>query len=176
MTSRKKLILNFVGFELGWFACVLGGAHGLVWLGPLIVILFATWHVRRAVYPKSELCLLLIGTLVGSLFDQLLLTSGWIAYPPSSLPSWLLPPWMMALWLIFCTTLNVSMRWLRIYPRIAMAFGAIGGPLAYWGGVKLGAMSWLQPSYVALALAFGWGVAMPLLSKLSTVYDGYVKA
>jgi hypothetical protein len=176
MTERLRMIVNFVGFQLAWFACVLGGARGWQWIGPIAVILLTLWHLKTSHKPMVELRLLVIGTVLGILFDQLLLSSGWIVYHPSAWPSWLLPPWMMALWLIFCTTLNVSMRWLRSYPLVAIIFGAVGGPLAYWSGVKLDAMIWLQPAYVAIALALGWGVMMPLLSKLSSKFDGYQKA
>jgi len=177
MAERMRVIVNFIGFQFAWFACVLGGARGWQWLGPIIVILLAAWHVRSSRNPMTELRLLLIGSVLGIAFDQILLTSGWIAYPTvSPWPNWLLPPWMMALWLIFCTTLNVSMRWLRAYPVIAILFGAIGGPLAYWSGAKLDAMIWLQPMYVAIALALGWAVLMPLLSKLASIYDGNLKA
>jgi hypothetical protein len=30
-----RLLVNFVAFQLGWFACVLGAAQGLPWLGPV---------------------------------------------------------------------------------------------------------------------------------------------
>lgn len=173
MTERKRVVVNFIGFQLAWFACVLGGARGWPWLGPLLVILLAAWHVRSTRKPFVEMRLLLSGSVLGIAFDQVLLSSGWIAYPLApSWPNWLLPPWMMALWLIFCTTLNVSMRWLRAYPLIAILFGAIGGPLAYWSGAKFNAMIWLQPLSVAVALALGWAVMMPLLAKLASIYDG----
>jgi len=173
MNPRTRLIINFIGFQVVWFACVLGGAHDLLWAGPVAVAPLIVWHLGNAAEPAAELRLLLIGTLLGSLFDQTLLSTGWIAYPESGWPVWLLPPWMFALWLGFCTTLNVSMRWLRTMPLIAVAFGAIGGPAAYWAGVKLGAMVWLQPVNVAVSLAVGWGLIMPLLFKLSTRLDGY---
>ncbi len=177
MTSHMRLVINFVGFQLAWFTCVLGGAHGWQWMGPVLVVALAALHLKLSPSPFIELRTLLIGSVLGIVFDQILLTSGWIAYPStSSWPNWLLPPWMMALWLIFCTTLNVSMRWLRAYPLLAILFGAIGGPLAYWSGAKLDAMIWLQPLYAAIALTLGWAVMMPLLSKLATIYDGNLKA
>ncbi len=175
MNPRTLLIINFIGFQLVWFACVLGGAHDLLWAGPVAVAPLIIWHLGNATLPSSELRLLIIGTLLGSLFDQALLSSGWIAYPESGWPTGLLPPWMVALWLGFCTTLNVSMRWLRTLPVIAVLFGAVGGPLAYWAGVKLGAMVWLQPVNVAISLAIGWGVMMLVLSRLSARMDGYAK-
>jgi hypothetical protein len=173
MIPRGRLLLNFAGFQIGWFACVLGAAHSWPWLGPVAVGLLAAWHLAHAPYPLSELNLLLIGTAFGTVFDQALLSAGWIAYPASTWPAWLLPPWMSALWLGFCATLNISMRWLRRYPLIAVAFGVIGGPLAYWSGARLGAMVWLQPLHVAAALALGWGATMPAFLKLSAIHDGY---
>jgi hypothetical protein len=102
-----------------------------------------------------------------------MLSAGWTTYPVASWPSNLLPPWMAGLWLGFCTTLNVSLRWLRNHLAIASVFGMVGGPIAYGSGVKLGAMTWMQPMYVLATVSIGFGLFLPLLLKLSEHLDGY---
>jgi len=173
VASGRHRLLNFLGFELCWFACVIGGAHGFPWLGPLLVVLFVAWHIGMATDRFSEWRFLLIGTFLGSIFDQCLLSAEWVSYPHSFLPDWLLPPWMIALWAVFCCTLNISMRWLRPYPFLAMVIATCGGPLSYFGGVKLHAMVWLRPDYVMPVLIIGWAILMPVLLKLSAIFDGY---
>jgi len=165
--------INFVGFQLGWFSCVLGAAHQLPWLGVLIAIPIIAWHLQSAGNPRLELALILIATVVGSLFDQAILSLGLIEYPASSWPAWLLPLWMVMLWALFVTTLNVSLRWMRGKYVIATIFGLVGGPLAYLGGVKLGAMHLVKPTEILVILAIGWGVFMPVLVWLSARLDGY---
>jgi hypothetical protein len=77
------------------------------------------------------------------------------------------------MWMLFATTLNVSLRWLRRYPLAAIALGAIGGPLAYWAGARLGAMEFAAPVAATAALAFGWALLTPLLVWLAQRFDGY---
>jgi len=173
MNSRRIVILNFLSYQLVWFAAVVGAAHGMWWLGPIVVGPLVVLHLRAAKNAPAELSLILVSTLLGCAFDQALLSMGWIAYPPSPLPGWLLPLWMVALWISFATTLNLSTRWLKQRMAAAVLFGAIGGPLAYAAGVRLGAMSWAAGRPVAVALGVGFAVIVPMLYKLSMWFDGY---
>jgi Protein of unknown function (DUF2878) len=88
------------------------------------------------------------------------------------------PAWILALWAVFATALNVSLRWLNNVKShgkwlIAVLFGAIGGPLAYMGAARLGAVNLnLYPqSYIALGL--GWAIMTPILIKLAQKFDGF---
>lgn len=166
----KKTIVNFAGFQIGWLACVLGGANALPWTGPLIAVAILGWHVIEARAWKKELALVIIITIAGSLFDQALLWLGWIQYPTDS---WLIPIWMMTLWALFSSTLNISLRWMRGRHLTAFLFGFIGGPLAYLAGQKLGAMELVSYNNMLIALAIGWGLMMPAMLRLSEVLDGY---
>jgi hypothetical protein len=64
------------------------------------------------------------------------------------------------------------MKWLRRRNILAAAFGAVGGPLAYIAGQKLGAITFLHPVLALIALSVIWAVAMPLLMALATRMDG----
>ena len=46
--SLPRTLINFAAFQAGWFACVAGAAHGLPWLGPLLVLPVAGWHLANA--------------------------------------------------------------------------------------------------------------------------------
>ncbi len=80
------------------------------------------------------------------------------------------------MWLVFATTLNVSLRWLRGLPLAALGLGAVGGPLAYWGGERLGAMTFVVPVAATAAIAVGWVVLTPVLVRLARRFDGYAPA
>ena len=169
----RDIVINFVAFQAGWFACVLGAANGIPWLGPLLALPVLAWHLLHASAPASTLKLLLLAAAAGSLFDQLLLSLGWIQYPAAYWPAWLLPFWMTTLWALFASTLNVSLRWLRGRTLLAVTFGLIGGPLAYLAGQALGALELTQETPALLALAIGWGVMMPVLLRIASVFDGH---
>jgi hypothetical protein len=55
---------------------------------------------------------------------------------------------------------------------IAALFGALGGPLAYWGGAQLGAVILVETVPALVALSIGWGVLTPLLVRLAQRFDG----
>ena len=79
---------------------------------------------------------------------------------------------MICLWLNFAATLNVSMAWLRGRYILAAAFGAVGGPLAYYSGARLGATEALPTTTGMLLLAIGWGIMTPLLVWLARALSG----
>jgi len=167
-------LTNFIAFQIGWFACVLGGANGLPWVGTGIALAVVTWHLTRAERPRQELLLVLSAAMIGIVFDSLLVTLDWLAYPSGTLIASTAPHWIVALWMLFATTLNVSLSWLKRHLPIAIAFGAIGGPLAYWGGAKLGALTFLSPTPGLIALAVGWALFTPVLVILARRFDGFV--
>ena len=78
------------------------------------------------------------------------------------------PPWMIGLWALFASTLNVSLNWLKKHTALAILLGAISGPLCYWAGERLGALSLLNFNSAMVYLALGWAIAVPLLLKLAT--------
>ncbi|HWU83492.1 MAG TPA: DUF2878 domain-containing protein [Methylophilaceae bacterium] len=162
------MLVNIIGFQLGWFACVLGAAYGYPLLGPVVALPVIGWHLARQADKGMELRLLLLTVLIGSAFDQSLMLLDLVRYSANLWQADWLPIWMMTLWALFATTLNVSLRWLERRPAIAILFGLIGGPLAYWGGARLGAIQWQQPIALLIALAIGWAVLMPVLGKLAS--------
>ena len=76
------------------------------------------------------------------------------------------------MWMLFATTLNVSMRWMRGKPRLAAFFGLYGGPAAYLAGQALGGIILVNQWAALIALAIGWAVMMPILMRLSEEFDG----
>ena len=83
------------------------------------------------------------------------------------------PYWIVSLWGLFATLLNVSLRWMRGRWVSAVFFGAVGGPGAYYGGLRLGALEFGKMPAGLVALAIGWAVLTPLLLTLSAHFDGY---
>ena len=167
------IILNFLLFQIAWFACVLGAAQGLPWVGPLVVALVVAFHMARAPEPRAELVVLLTAAVIGLAYDSILVATGWLAYGSGQLHPLLAPYWIVAMWIAFATTFNVSMHWLKGRHFLAMLFGAVGGPLAYLAGAGLGAVEIMDTTAAMLALALGWGILMPTLMGLARHFDGW---
>lgn len=172
------IFANFAAFQVGWFSCVLGAAHGIPWLGAFVSIAVVAWHLARAAAPRSELTLILLAGLIGLVLDSIPVASGLIHYTSGNLVPGAAPYWIIAMWLIFATTLNVTFRWLKRRWLLAALLGAVAGPLAYYGGAALGAAEFPASGPLGAMLAIGiiWASAMPLLMWLSDRYDGMVAA
>ena len=166
------LVTNFIVFQVAWLSSVIGGAQQMPWLGPLTVMIALGLHFRAARYPFEELLLIISCALIGASFDSLLVAAGWVTYKSGLFSSFLAPYWIITMWMLFGTTLNVSMRWLRGKPRLAAFFGAYGGPAAYLAGQGLGGIILTNQVAALIALAVGWAVIMPILMWLSEQLDG----
>lgn len=171
--STTRIVSNFVLFQIGWFACVLSATAHQPWIGVLITTGVVVTHVLRAPLPKAELKLVFLALALGLVFDSLLVRQGWLIYSSGMLVPSIAPYWIVALWGLFATLLNVSLRWMRGRWVIAVVFGAAGGPAAYYGGLRLGALEFSNMPAGLLALAIGWAVLTPLLLALSARFDGY---
>lgn len=169
-----SLILNFVAFQVGWFSAVLGAAYGLPWAGAGVIGVIILLHLLTVRRPTAELTLILLCGLIGAVLDSALVAAGWVGYPSGMLVSNAAPYWIVAMWMLFATTLNVSLKWLRERKSIAVVFGLIGGPLAYYTGYRLGGIEFNQPLAAMVALGIGWALVMPLLLALAERYDGVV--
>ena len=173
--GRSWLIANIVFVQAGWFACVLGAAHGLPWLGTLGMVVILAWHLSRAPRPLLELRLVAATVALGIVLDGTLLASGAVKFPNGQWFTLLTPHWMMALWAEFAISLNVALRWLKHRPGLAAALGAAAGPMSFLAGMRLGAVQILHPTLALALLALGWAVLMPLLLALSNHWDGVAK-
>lgn len=158
---------NFIAFQAGWLACVFGAAAGRPWLGPLVVVVllgaqWALWWRSRA-----ALGLLASAAALGFAADSLLTVAGLLSFPARALSEGMSPAWMVVLWPNFASTLLESLSWLEGRYLWAAVLGAIGGPLAYWGGEQFGAIR-LAGGSVAVAVAAEWALATPLLLALAS--------
>jgi hypothetical protein len=132
----------------------------------------AAYHVTRAPNAIAELSVLAIAAGIGAIFDSALAATGWVSYPSGQWHPLLAPYWIVALWVAFATTLNVSLRWLKQRYGLALALGALGGPIAYLGGSKLGGIVLNNPTMALTFLALGWAIITPALVFIATYLDG----
>lgn len=167
------LLVNIVAFKIGWLACVLGGASNLAWLGTLIALVIVAIHISQATNATTELRFIALAGLIGMVWDSLLASTGWLTYQSGLWFAGTAPYWIAAMWLLFATTLNVSLTWLKNRLVVASLLGAVSGPLAFYAGHKLGAVTFVDFSSAMIALAIGWAVILPGLVALSARLDGF---
>lgn len=176
LDQRAVMILtNLVLFQIGWLACVLSGAARRPWIGALVAVSIVGVHLLRADRREPEIKLILIAVVIGAAFDSLLVWQAWLRYPSGILVPNTAPYWIVLMWGLFATILNISLRWLRGRWVIAALAGAAGGPLAYYGGHRLGALEFGDVTAAVLALSVGWAIFTPVLMALSARLDGYAQ-
>lgn len=166
------LLLNFGMFKIGWLSSVIGGAQQLPWLGPLAMFLIVAIHLFRATEPERELALVMLSGMIGACFDSVLVAMNWVTYPSGLFLESMAPYWIISMWMLFATTLNVSLRWLKGRYLLAAILGLIAGPLAYIGGEKLGGILFVDRTAGLVVLSIGWGLIMPVLVALAERFDG----
>ena len=172
VTPSKRITLfqnvwNALGYNLFWWIGVSSAASGDVWTGPVAMLTFVAIALRWTPWAQraAELRFLAAATCLGWTLDSGLFQLGAIVYPTSELAwSWpIAPPWIAALWLGFATMPRFSLGWLKRQPTwLTVGFGAVGGPLAFFAGTRLGAIEAGMglATYALLAIEYGvvtWG-------------------
>jgi hypothetical protein len=170
VNDLTRKLINVALFQAAWFAAVLGAARGMLWLGPVAMMPTLAIHLALQENRRGEVKLLLAAGLFGFIFDTVFVAGGVFTPLRHLFPRPFSPPWMVCLWLNFAATLNVSMGWLRGRYVLAAAFGAVGGPLAYYSGAKLGATETVPTMNGILLLAIGWGLMTLLLVWFASLF------
>lgn len=163
----KKNIINFVLFQISWLVCVLSGAADTNVPAVLMTVVFVLVHFRYFAWRYTDLRLIIAGLLVGLILDSFYSAAGLMAYNAQSLPPFA-PWWILCLWINFTLTLNHSLSWLLERRWLAALISAVGSPLSYFAGQKLGALNWLQPEMLIMVTAVTWAIAVPMLLTLAS--------
>ncbi|MEO7008909.1 MAG: DUF2878 domain-containing protein [Caldimonas sp.] len=170
--TRRMMLVNFLLSQAAWFAAVLGAAHHRPLASTLCVLTVIGWHLAVSARPAREARLVVAASLLGLVVETSMALLGNVAYPSGQPDLRFAPYWMVALWALLAISLNVTLRWLRPRPLLAAMLGAAAGPLAFASGVRLGGAQFIHTVPALFTLALAWGVALPVLIRLSTRFDG----
>lgn len=163
---------NVALFKLVWVAAVVGASRSSLWLGPLATLVFLFVHLRmipsRDERPRELLYIVAVG-IFGTAADTTLALLGATAYPTSV--AWtfpVVPPWIISLWVAFAMLPRFALHWLSGKTTLAILFGAVCGPLSYFGGTRLGAVAVPESSLLTFgALSIEYALVTPLLLLLA---------
>jgi len=146
MNRHVQVFVLAIAFDLYWTLVVMFRERGvMVWLA---LALLACLMLK----PLQRLFALMLA-VAGSALDTLWSLTGLLRFNGEGI----LPLWMMALWLMFAcvwtqlTTTTALPRWLLVL------MGTAGGPVAYFLGERLGAITFQAPAFIVLSwMAMGW--------------------
>lgn len=173
-----KFWINLIGYQLVWFAAVIGAEHGAVWPGVLGMLAFAVSQLALTSHRKADLGLMAVALVLGFVLDGGMIRAGFATYAAAWPSSMLAPAWILALWISFSLTFTQSLAYLQRRLWIALLFGAIGGPLAYLSASRgFHVVTFATPDWRGLAwLSAGWAIAAPLLAWLGRRWTGAAAA
>ena len=159
-----NIYTNIALYQAIWFFCVIFGNLGAI--GGLALLAL---HLVLSDRKIADVKMIVLFVAVGVLIDTAMQRFGILSFSASS---WLIPFWLIVIWAGLATLPLHSLRWMEGRHLINIFFGALGGPLAYWGGVKLGGAEFPHNSSMSLAVlalvwAVFWPVAMYLASRIS---------
>jgi len=148
-------LVNILIYQVIWFLCVIGETRGAILAIPLLGL-----HLFFTQNRKNDLQLMAAFFVAGLVIDGSLYGVGFFSFE-ATLP-------------------HNSLGWLKGRPFLSALFGATGGPLAYWAGVRLGAASFnwpLVPSLLLLAAIWAllWPGAMHLAGKAAPDFGRFFK-
>lgn len=157
-----RLLVNILFYQAIWVLCVLAGNKGAI-AGLVIVLIHLVITDRR----RDDLKMMGFMLFTGLLVDGTLHQVGFFSFTVSGFP---IPFWLMVIWLGLAITPHHSLAWLKKRPLLSLLFGALGGPLAYWAGARLGAASFnWQLLYSLPLLALIWGLLWPAVMLFSVL-------
>ncbi len=161
--------INFIAFQIVWFAAVGGAANSIWWAGPVALVIFAIYHFRSGSAAPGDFKLMWLALALGFAADTLMATSGLSSYSSAVPAAPIAPFWILSLWAGFALTLNHSLNYLNSRPLIIVPVAAIVGPISYYGAGRVwGAVSISTPVWIALVvLGACWFVSMLVLSLAS---------
>ena len=165
-----KWLINYMLYNVGWFACVLGGNFLAVPVTAGILYL----HFNHVAEHRQEIYYIILVALIGLLVDNCIFALGALS---NAIGTGYPPLWMLCIWVLFASLFNHSLAWLRGRYLLASMLGFIAGPMAYWSGAKLSDVSLAEPHiHSLLVIGSFWALAMPMVLALTYKYESYVSS
>ena len=161
---RLKLIINCLLMNLNWYLFLALPVHwqSIAWVG-LATLVFL--NLRWIKSQQKEFLFIVLATLWGLVMELIFIHSSSIHYPQTSN---IVPPlFMIGLWINFACAFSFCLKWLLEKPMLAIIFGSIMGPFAYWAGARISVeITPINSFQSILVIAIAYFATMLCLPKL----------
>ena len=149
-----SLLINVLIYQAAWFLCVFFGTAGAY-----VSLALLAAHLLFSRHRREDLKMMAVLLAIGLVVDGAIRYAGYISYRVDGVP---IPFWLAVVWLALAILPHHSLRWLKGKPLLSSLFAAIGGPLAYWAGVRVGAAEFGAPLLQSIGLlAVVWALLWP---------------
>lgn len=155
-----SLLVNVLTYQAVWFLCVFFGDTGA-----LVSLALLAAHLLGSSHRREDLKMMVVLLGIGLVVDGAISYTGYIFYRVDGVP---IPFWLAVVWLGLAILPHHSLRWLKGRPLLSSLFAAIGGPLAYWAGVRVGAAEFGASLLQSISLfAVIWAVLWPAVMAIA---------
>ena len=124
-----KFWASLIGYQLVWFAAVIGAGRGLAWPGIVAALLYAAGQLAATCCYKTDLSLMAAAMAMGLLLDSGLIQVGLARFAAPGPITGMTPAWILGLWVAFSLTFTQSLAYLQTRLWLAALLGGLGGPL-----------------------------------------------
>jgi len=164
--DAKRTLGNFILFECAWFLNVLMPGQLSAAITLVILAIHLTFISARV---GREVRFIFMVASLGIGVDILLQNTGVLVFPDYEGPyaEGMIPVWLVAIWLMFATTVNHCLYWMRNHPVGTLIASPIGGAFAYFGAARLGALEIGHGLWGIAAIALAWLILFPLFIQIS---------
>lgn len=172
MNPRRTVALNYAAYQIGWLAAVGGAALGWGTAGAAVAAVLTAAHVALARDRLAEVALVAVSLATGAVVESWQIGEGTYRLLEGAPARGLPPAWLLVLWAQFATTFRFCLRDVLRRPWAAVLLGALGGPVAFLAGERLGAVVlWAPVAPGLLRLVAAWAMALAWLSLVTRVVD-----
>ena len=93
---RHTQLVNYTLYQIGWLACVLGGASHRPWTGCLVAMILVGVHLALTVQRSIEVRLVALAIAVGAVVEMMQIAAGTYRFTSGTVTDALPPPWRSA--------------------------------------------------------------------------------
>ncbi|MFW6306444.1 MAG: DUF2878 domain-containing protein [Bacillota bacterium] len=159
-------IVSTLVFLLGVFACYFGAISGLLWIGPVAVVVIGAFRLRISSDLKKDLQVILLVGVIGIIVETLLILSRVYTPDPGKriLLVWpFLPEWILALWVNFSFRIKDILIFIRGRVWLSSIMGFVFGILIFLSASARGLLT-MRYSYISLLIiSIMWAAAVFLM-------------
>ncbi|MBA3238851.1 MAG: DUF2878 domain-containing protein [Parachlamydiaceae bacterium] len=169
--SFLRWFFNALFFYIGWLVCMYEAVGKYPLIGPLVVGGILIYHFIVTNEKKSDLIICLALAFLGTIVDSVYVAIGMLEYQGGFeyFPN-IAPLWITSLWVLYGTSVNHSLKWMRCSVFVAAAMGAGGAISSYLAGLKLEAVNFLWEEWLVLTvIGTVWAIVVPL-----SLYFGFL--
>ncbi len=134
--------------------------------------LFLRWK-NRPIY-INDLAILCFGVVLGFIMEVTFLSMHLIQYHTTNIIYIVFPPaWIWCLYFLFSLTYNHSLKFLNRQCYYPFIFGFVGGPISYYAGSRLRAVTFTSTELIFI-LAIFWGCYISLMVCINAKLNNIV--